>query len=76
MAVLVYAKHDNATLNDATAKAVTAASGLGGEIHVLVAGEGAEGLGQAGAQTALGEGVFEKIVGGGGMGKIRVAQEV
>ena len=38
--------------------------------------EGAEGLGQAGAQTALGEGVFEKIVGGGGMGKIRVAQEV
>jgi len=41
MAVLVYAKHDNSTLNDATAKAVTAAAGLGGEIHVLVAGEDA-----------------------------------
>jgi len=39
MAVLVYAKHDNATLNDATAKTVTAAKGLGGEITVLVAGE-------------------------------------
>lgn len=38
MAVLVYAKHDNATLNDATAKTVTAAKGLGGEIHLLVAG--------------------------------------
>jgi electron transfer flavoprotein alpha subunit len=41
MAVLVYAKHDNATLNDATAKTVTAAKGLGGEITVLVAGENA-----------------------------------
>ncbi len=40
MAVLVLAKHDNAALNDATAKAVTAAKGLGGDIHVLVAGEG------------------------------------
>ncbi|MBA3325602.1 MAG: electron transfer flavoprotein subunit alpha/FixB family protein [Rhodobacteraceae bacterium] len=40
MAVLVFAKHDNAALNDATAKTVTAAKGLGGEIHVLVAGEG------------------------------------
>ena len=40
MAVLVFAKHDNAALNDATAKTVTAAKGLGGEIHVLVAGDG------------------------------------
>ncbi len=39
MAVLVFAKHDNATLNDATAKTVTAAKALGGEIHVLVAGQ-------------------------------------
>ena len=31
MAVLVYAKHDNATLNHATAKTVTAAKGLGGD---------------------------------------------
>jgi len=52
MAVLVYAKHDNSTLNDATAKAVTAAAGLGGEIHVLVAGEGAEAAASAAAGLA------------------------
>jgi electron transfer flavoprotein alpha subunit len=39
MAVLVYAKHDNATLNDVVAKTVTAAKKLGGDIHLLVAGE-------------------------------------
>jgi electron transfer flavoprotein alpha subunit len=39
MAVLVYAKHDNATLNDVVAKTVTAAKKLGGEIHLLVAGD-------------------------------------
>jgi electron transfer flavoprotein alpha subunit len=39
MAVLVYAKHDNAHLNDVVAKTVTAAKKLGGDIHVLVAGE-------------------------------------
>ncbi len=49
MAVLVFAKHDNAHLNDATAKAVTAAKGLGGEIHVLVAGEGCAAVAAAAA---------------------------
>ncbi|MBP7241501.1 FAD-binding protein [Amaricoccus sp.] len=39
MAVLLLAKHDNAHLNDATAKAVTAAKALGGDITVLVAGK-------------------------------------
>ena len=39
MAVLILAKHDNKALNDATAKAVTAAKQLGGEITVLVAGQ-------------------------------------
>ncbi|HEU0223723.1 MAG TPA: electron transfer flavoprotein subunit alpha/FixB family protein [Paracoccaceae bacterium] len=38
MTVLIVAKHDNAALNDATAKTVTAARALGGEIHMLVAG--------------------------------------
>ena len=33
MAVLILAKHDNAHLNDATAKAVTAAKAMGGDIH-------------------------------------------
>ena len=33
MAVLILAKHDNAHLNDATAKTVTAAKAMGGDIH-------------------------------------------
>ena len=39
MAVLILAKHDNKTLIDATAKAVTAAKAMGGDITVLVAGQ-------------------------------------
>ena len=38
MTILVFALHDNQSLNDATAKAVTAAQKLGDEIAVLVAG--------------------------------------
>ena len=41
MTVLVIAEHDNASLNDATRAAVTAAKALGGDIHVLVAGKDA-----------------------------------
>mgnify|MGYP001489790565 CR=1 FL=1 len=42
MTILILAEHDNATLNPATAKAVTAAKGIGGDIQVLVAGAGAQ----------------------------------
>ncbi|TFG84278.1 MAG: electron transfer flavoprotein subunit alpha/FixB family protein, partial [Hyphomicrobiales bacterium] len=38
MAILLLAKHDNASLNEATSKTVTAAKQIGGDIHVLVAG--------------------------------------
>ncbi len=38
MAILVVAEHDNATLKDATAKVISAALAIGGEIDVLVAG--------------------------------------
>jgi electron transfer flavoprotein alpha subunit len=40
MATLLLAEHDNKSLKEATAKALTAAKGLGGEVHVLVAGLG------------------------------------
>jgi electron transfer flavoprotein alpha subunit len=40
MAVLLLADHDNATLGGSTAKAVTAAKAIGGEVHILVAGSG------------------------------------
>ncbi len=40
MTTLLIAEHDNKTLKDATAKALTAAKQLGGDVHVLVAGKG------------------------------------
>ncbi|WP_439636510.1 electron transfer flavoprotein subunit alpha/FixB family protein [Oceanicaulis sp.] len=50
MTVLVIAEHDNAELNDATRAAVTAASKIGGDIHVLVAGKGASAVADAAAK--------------------------
>jgi electron transfer flavoprotein alpha subunit len=47
MSVLVLAEHDNAALNDATRAVVTAAKGLDGDIHVLVAGSGAGAVAEA-----------------------------
>jgi electron transfer flavoprotein alpha subunit len=42
MTILLVAEHDNAHLSDQTAKALTAASQIGGDVHVLVAGQGAK----------------------------------
>jgi electron transfer flavoprotein alpha subunit len=50
MAVLIVAKHDNRALNDATAKTVTAARRMGGDIHVLVAGHDCAGVAEAAAK--------------------------
>jgi electron transfer flavoprotein alpha subunit len=50
MAVLILAKHDNAALNDSTAKTVTAAKKMGGDIHVLVAGQDAQAVAEAAAR--------------------------
>jgi electron transfer flavoprotein alpha subunit len=52
MAVLVIAEHDNAALSDATAKVVSAAAKFGGDIDVLVAGEGAGAVAAAAGQIA------------------------
>ena len=52
MSVLVLAEHDNAVLKDATLAAVTAATQLGGDVHLLVAGKGAQGVADAGAKVA------------------------
>ena len=40
MAILVIAEHDNSNIKDATHKVVTAASKMGGDVDVLVAGKG------------------------------------
>lgn len=50
MAVLVLADHNNANLNVATAKTITAAKALGGDIHVLVAGNGCAAVADAAAK--------------------------
>jgi electron transfer flavoprotein alpha subunit len=49
MAVLLVAEHDNKSIKDATHKALTAALQMGGDVHVLVAGNNA---GAAAAQAA------------------------
>ena len=54
MAVLLIAEHDNASVKDATHKALTAAAQMGGEVHVLVAGNNAS---SAAAQAAKLDGV-------------------
>jgi electron transfer flavoprotein alpha subunit len=51
MAVLLLAEHDNATLNGATAKALSAAKALG-PVHVLVAGANAANVAAAAAGLA------------------------
>jgi electron transfer flavoprotein alpha subunit len=60
MAILVIAEHDNISLKPATLNAVTAASKIGGELHVLVAGAGCAAAAEAAAQVA-------------GVSKVRVA---
>jgi electron transfer flavoprotein alpha subunit len=52
MSVLVLAEHDNAVLKDATLAAVTAAGQLGGDVHLLVVGAGAQPVADAAAKVA------------------------
>jgi electron transfer flavoprotein alpha subunit len=52
MTILLLAEHDNASLNDQTAKALTAASQIGGDVHVLVAGSGAKAAADAAAKLS------------------------
>ncbi|HEY9100545.1 electron transfer flavoprotein subunit alpha/FixB family protein [Chitinimonas sp.] len=52
MTILVIAEHDNATLKSSTLNTVTAATKLGGDVHVLVAGHNALAAAQAAAKVA------------------------
>jgi electron transfer flavoprotein alpha subunit len=52
MAILLLADHDNATLSDQTAKALTAAAKIGSDVHVLVAGKDARPAAEAAAKLA------------------------
>ncbi|HEY4259337.1 MAG TPA: hypothetical protein VGM98_04230, partial [Schlesneria sp.] len=50
MPTLLVAEHDNKTLHEATARALTAAKQLGSEVHVLVAGEDCKAAAEAAAR--------------------------
>jgi electron transfer flavoprotein alpha subunit len=50
MATLLLAEHDNTSLKDATNKALTAAKQLGGEVHILVAGQNCKPVAEAAAK--------------------------
>ena len=52
MTSLVIAEHDNASIKPATLNTVTAAAACGGDVHVLIAGEGAAAAAAAAAQIA------------------------
>jgi electron transfer flavoprotein alpha subunit len=50
MTTLLVAEHDNKTLKDATAKTLTAAKALGGDVHILVAGKDCKAAADAAAK--------------------------
>ncbi|MAQ34029.1 MAG: electron transfer flavoprotein subunit alpha, partial [Alcanivorax sp.] len=58
MSVLVYAEHDNATLNKVTLSVLAAAKEIGGDITVLVAGKG---CGAVAEEAAKAEGVSKVL---------------
>src|ERR1700712_2857925 len=61
MTTLLIAEHEHANLKDSTNKALTAASELGGEVHVLVAG-GGEGTKTAAEAAAKLKGVTKVLL--------------
>jgi len=52
MTTLLVAEHAGGALNDATAKALTAAVALGGDVHILVAGKGVQGVAEEAAKLS------------------------
>ena len=52
MPILLVAEHDNKSLKDATAKALSAATAIGPEVHVLVAGKDCRAAAEAAAKLA------------------------
>jgi len=59
MTTLVIAEHNQVKLNDATAKTVTAAAKIGGDVHVLVVGQNVDGVAEAAAKI---DGVAKVLV--------------
>nr|WP_317200636.1 FAD-binding protein [uncultured Psychrobacter sp.] len=73
MAILVYAEHDNASLKKATFNTIAAAKLMGDEVHVLVAGSGAQG---AADEAAKAEGVSKVLLADNGAYKYQLAANI
>ena len=77
MTILVIAEHDNASIKAATLNTIAAATKIGGDIHVLVAGSNAQAAADAAAKIAgvskvlladapqLADGLAENVEGNG-----------
>lgn len=52
MAILLLADHDNVSLSELTARALTAAGKIGGDVDILVAGKGVEAIADAAAKLS------------------------
>ena len=69
MTILLVAEHSNDAINDATHKAMTAAVAMGGDVHVLVAGQGCRAAAEQAAKIsgaakvllAEGEGLAQQL---------------
>ena len=76
MAVLLIADHDNKTLNSITAKALTAAKAIGGfgggDVHILVTGNGCRSVAEAAAKL---QGVAKVLLAEGPQLEHRLAEE-
>jgi electron transfer flavoprotein alpha subunit len=73
MAVLLLAEHDNQALAPATAKALSAATQFGGDIDIIVAGEGCKGVAEEAAKLT---GVRKVLVAEAPHLKERLAEEM
>ena len=63
MSILVIAEHDNSSLNVATLNSVTAAQAIGGDIDLLVAGDGCQGAAELASKVAgVGKVKFRMII--------------
>jgi electron transfer flavoprotein alpha subunit len=73
MAILVIAEHDNATLKMSTLHTLGAAKQIGGEVHVLVAGQSVQGVAQAASQA---QGVAKVLLADSGPYKDQLAENL
>jgi electron transfer flavoprotein alpha subunit len=73
MTTLVIAEHDNAHLKPSTLHTLGAAKQIGGDVHLLVAGQGAQGVAQAASQA---QGVAKVLVADSAQYKDQLAENL